>query len=485
MPPPSQTQHLPPAHPATRQRPKSPNRVLAEAEAQWLFTDEELANAPSIQDGMSVEDERDRRVKGINFIVQVGIMLKLPQLTLSTASIFFQRFLMRGSLAKERNGTPKLHHFQAAATALFLATKVEESCRKMKELVLAFCRVAQKNPNLVVDEQSKDFWRWRDLILHNEDHMLETLCFDLTVESPHRQLFEMLKFYNVEHNKRLRNAAWGFVTDSNNTQLCLLVSSRTIAVASLYAACKFCEVSLPDDAKGRPWWELQHVRLKEIRRAVEYMLSNYDGSANKVDGIAVTGGSDGNSSIYAGLNTPATDGANDDWNVTRAPASASPFVPPGSEERPSDASSASGKRERDAEQPITNGNGTSHDENNSKRPKLEPHVTSGVDNPKPMHNAMPMDTTVVPDSEAPAGNTSGEVEDIKDEEDEGMRVDFGNKQAESDMDAAQTESEGVKSSLMSTETPLPQSGEDDGGRTKAPSIHAKGDDAEGSEEGEI
>ena len=420
MPPPSQTQHLPPAHPATRQRPKSPNRVLAEAEAQWLFTDEELANSPSIQDGMSVEDERDRRVKGINFIVQVGIMLKLPQLTLSTASIFFQRFLMRASLAKERNGTPKLHHFQAAATALFLATKVEESCRKMKELVLAFCRVAQKNPNLVVDEQSKDFWRWRDLILHNEDHMLETLCFDLTVESPHRQLFEMLKFYNVEHNKRLRNVAWGFVTDSNNTPLCLLVSSRTIAVASLYAACKFCEVALPDDAKGRPWWESQHVRLKEINRAVGYMLSNYDDSTKKVDGIPVTGGSDGNSSIYAGLNTPGTDGANDDWNATRAPASASPLLPPGSDRRHSNASSVGVKRERDEERATTNGNGASHDENGSKRPRLE--------DPKPMPNAIPMDTTMIP-AEASAGNGEGEVGDQKEAE-EKMRVDFGNKQAE-------------------------------------------------------
>ena len=104
---------------------------------------------------------------------------------------------MRASLKKERNGIPKLHHYQTAATALFLATKVEESCRKMKELILAFCRVAQKNPNLIIDEQSKDWWRWRDCILHNEDVLLETLCFDLTVESPHRQLFEMLKWYGV------------------------------------------------------------------------------------------------------------------------------------------------------------------------------------------------------------------------------------------------------------------------------------------------
>lgn len=110
MPPPSATSHLPNSQPAARQRPKSPTRVLAEAEEQWLFSEQELAQTPSIQDGMSVEKERELRSKGINFIRQVGIMLKLPELTLSTAAIFFNRFLMRMSLV-DRPGTKALHHY--------------------------------------------------------------------------------------------------------------------------------------------------------------------------------------------------------------------------------------------------------------------------------------------------------------------------------------------------------------------------------------
>ena len=116
---PSNIHHLPPSHPAARHRPKSPNRVLAEQEAQWLFTDAELANTPSIQDGMSQAEEKDLRAKGVNFIVQVGILLKLPQLTLSTAAIFFQRFLMRASLKSAAMASrssitsraPRLHSF--------------------------------------------------------------------------------------------------------------------------------------------------------------------------------------------------------------------------------------------------------------------------------------------------------------------------------------------------------------------------------------
>ena len=357
--------------------------MLAEAEAQWIFSEAELANTPSIQDGMTQAEEQETRAKGVNFIVQVGIMLKLPQLTLSTAAVFFQRFLMRGSLKKERNGIPKLHHYQTAATALFLATKVEESCRKMKELILAFCRVAQKNPNLVIDEQSKDWWRWRDCILYNEDVVLDVLCFDLTVESPHRQLFDMLKWYGVEHNKRLRNAAWSFVTDSTNTQLCLLCNSRTIAIAGLYAACRYTDIALPDDSNGRPWWESQHVRLKDIRKAVEYMCASYDATSNKINGATIGSGagSDGERSLYVSLSTPL-DGAADDWDSTRlredeqTQDTHSPFIrPPGSERRLSNASSIGVKRDRE-EVSQTNGeqqppvNGVSRDDKENKRPRL-------------------------------------------------------------------------------------------------------------------
>ncbi|QIW94863.1 hypothetical protein AMS68_000381 [Peltaster fructicola] len=256
---------------------------MSRNENQWIFSEAELANTPSIQDGLPPEEEAAQRAKGVNFILQVGILLSLPQLTLSTACIFFQRFLMRASLQKARDGIPKLHPYQSAGTALFLATKVEESSRKMRDLVQSCCRVATKSPNAIVDEQSKDYWRWRDTLLDTEDVLLEVLCFDLSIDSAHRQLFEMLKFYKLEHNKRLRNAAWAFVTDSINTQLCLLCSSRTIAGAALYAACRFCDVTIPLDDRERPWYAVQHIKVSELRRAIVYVTRSWAAAANKPD----------------------------------------------------------------------------------------------------------------------------------------------------------------------------------------------------------
>lgn len=244
------------------------------AETQWLFTEAELQRTPSILEGIPLEKERENRSKGVNFVLQVGIMLKLPQITLATASVFLHRFYMRHSMQN-------YHYYSMAATSLHLAYKVEENVRKMKELVIACVRVAQKDPHKMVDEQDKEYWRWRDNIIQYEDVLLEAICFDLSLEPPYKTLFDLLRFFGEENNKRLRNAAWAFVNDSCLTILCLLFPSRTIATSALYAAAKFCDVSFPDDARGRPWWEEIGVDVEDIRKACNYMASIYEGAPSK------------------------------------------------------------------------------------------------------------------------------------------------------------------------------------------------------------
>ncbi|KAL2868328.1 putative cyclin [Aspergillus lucknowensis] len=267
--------------PRQRPPPAPSNPVLLAAQAQWLFTDEELTRAPSQLDGMKMEQENISRSKGVSFITQVGIMLKLPQLTLATAALYFHRFFMRYSMV-DLPQRPGMHPYPIAATSLFLATKVEENVRRMRELVVACCRVAQKQPNLVVDEQSKEFWKWRDTILHHEDVLLEALCFDLQLEQPYRILYDFLCYFGVNENKNLRNAAWAFVNDSMFTVLCLQFRARTIAAAALYAAARHCDIGFEDDKLGQSWWEQIDVDLTEVRRACTRMAELYENNtANK------------------------------------------------------------------------------------------------------------------------------------------------------------------------------------------------------------
>jgi protein BUR2 len=101
-----------------RELPRPPPPAVEESEQQWVFTEEELLSAPSILDGMPAEEERSLRRKGVNFILQVGMMLKLPQTTLSTAAVFFNRYLMRHSL-KPRPGYKPLHHYASVSCIIY------------------------------------------------------------------------------------------------------------------------------------------------------------------------------------------------------------------------------------------------------------------------------------------------------------------------------------------------------------------------------
>ena len=263
---------------------------------------------------------------------------------------------------------------QVAATAVFLATKVEENCRKVKELVISCCRVAQKNPNLVVDEQSKDYWRWKDTILLNEDVLLENLCFDLTIEAPHKLFYEYLKFHGVEHHRELRNAGWAFLNDAILTQLCLLFPSRTIAAAALYCAARYCGAAFPDSPRERPWWETHGVRMRDIKRACNYMVDCYENTPLRP----------GMEAIYVSLRSPLRDddaqGGSFEEERTRLRISQTPQTPlavPGSagasamERSLSAESDASRKRRRDAEDGEVVGNGVRAEvQPPEKRPKL-------------------------------------------------------------------------------------------------------------------
>jgi protein BUR2 len=71
------------------------NPVLERAQSQWLFTPTELQRVPSILDGMDIIQEQSNHSKGVNLITQVGMLLKLPQLTLATASVYLHCFFMR------------------------------------------------------------------------------------------------------------------------------------------------------------------------------------------------------------------------------------------------------------------------------------------------------------------------------------------------------------------------------------------------------
>ncbi len=161
-----------------------------------------------------------------------------------------------------------------AATALFLANKVEENCRKTKDIIIAVAKVAQKNAKLIIDEQSKEYWRWRDSILTYEEVMLEQLTFDLMIDNPYRHLFELLGQLELVHNKNLRQAAWAFCNDACLTALPLLIEARDVAITAIFFASAHTNQQI-DDTKGEPWWRYLRGDESRCAKAIEIMRQFY------------------------------------------------------------------------------------------------------------------------------------------------------------------------------------------------------------------
>ncbi|KAH9904213.1 cyclin-like protein [Xylariomycetidae sp. FL2044] len=273
--PPAHSSRTSPPRPHSRRSAPSPSRSIPRTTPsmanQWLFTPDEVLSSPSILDGISPAEERLRRAKGVNFIYQAGVLLELPQITLYVAGVFFHRFFMRFSMVEEKYG---VHHYNIAATALFLANKTEENCRKTKDIIIAVAKVAQKNPKLIVDEQSKEYWRWRDSILMYEEVMLENLTFDLMVENPHFKLYEFLGQLGVIHNKNLRHTAWAFCNDSCLTTLPLLMEARDVAIAAVFFSSTFNGERI-EDINGEAWWRSLQGNEERCVKAIEVIKEFY------------------------------------------------------------------------------------------------------------------------------------------------------------------------------------------------------------------
>ncbi|ODV89285.1 hypothetical protein CANCADRAFT_148493 [Tortispora caseinolytica NRRL Y-17796] len=195
----------------------------------WLFTLDELHDrTPSRLDGISYEGEVESRFKGINFIIMAASRLRLPHNTIFAASCYFHRFYIRKSFRK-------YHQYDIAATCLFIAAKSEETARRVKDVVIVCAKVAQKNDSAVIDEQSKEFWRWRDMILFNELVVLETICFDLEVANPYDILQDFVAELKLEERSTdVCRSSWKFLNDTCRSMAILAATPRELAVSAIY-----------------------------------------------------------------------------------------------------------------------------------------------------------------------------------------------------------------------------------------------------------
>ena len=99
-----------------------------EGDEEWLFDEEDLKRSPSAADGISWSEENELRRKTCIYIRSLCTQLSLAMLPTATAQVFFHRFFIRQSFRE-------FHRHLVATACVFLASKVEESPRRLNALV--------------------------------------------------------------------------------------------------------------------------------------------------------------------------------------------------------------------------------------------------------------------------------------------------------------------------------------------------------------
>ncbi|KDR81584.1 hypothetical protein GALMADRAFT_239625 [Galerina marginata CBS 339.88] len=190
-----------------------------DSSSQWLFSTSSLNATPST---CCLEKELYDRARGVEFLFRLGSSLALPTSAMCTAATWFHRFYMRYSMED-------FHRQDVAASCIFLSTKTEECGRKLRDVARVYQAKVQNTDISTIPADSKEVDLCQSAILLTEEVLLEALCFDFVVESPHAELLDL--FESLGSDPEIQEYAWSLAHDSYRTPLCILYHPRLIAIA--------------------------------------------------------------------------------------------------------------------------------------------------------------------------------------------------------------------------------------------------------------
>ncbi|XP_062202241.1 cyclin-T1-4-like isoform X2 [Phragmites australis] len=251
--------------------------------ASWYFSRKEIEeNSPSRRDGIDLKKESYLRRSYCSFLQDLGMKLKVPQVTIATAMVFCHRFYLRQSHAKNDRRT-------IATVCMFLAGKVEETPRPLKDVIMVSYEIIHKKDPAAGQriKQREIYDKQKELILLGERAVLVTLGFDLNIHHAYKPLVEAIRRFNVGKNA-LPQVAWNFVNDGLRTSLCLQFEPHHIAAGAIFLATKFLKVKLPSDG-DKVWWQEFDVTPRQLEEVSNQMLELYEqnrepSQANEAEG---------------------------------------------------------------------------------------------------------------------------------------------------------------------------------------------------------
>lgn len=146
-----------------------------------ILPKEVFERTPSFLDGLDPQTEFELRVWGTELIQTSGILLKLPQVSMATGQVLFQRFYYCKSFVRYDMET-------FAMACILIASKLEEHPRRIRDVANVFhylkqLRKGQTPKPFVLGDQ---YIAHKSAIVKAEQIILRNLGFVVHVKHPHK-----------------------------------------------------------------------------------------------------------------------------------------------------------------------------------------------------------------------------------------------------------------------------------------------------------
>lgn len=177
--------------------------------------------------------EKECRRAGCELIRHAGLLLRLSQYAIASACMLYQRFYYRVSMAR-------LGPEDVAMGALFLATKLTETPRRVREVVNVFhalSTVRLMQPYQGLDYIGGEYYDWRDRVTFSEAVLLRELGFQsLDIRTPYALLIHYCQLYGLLAKGDICRKGLGYLNDSYHTEVHVVFQPNVIACACLALA---------------------------------------------------------------------------------------------------------------------------------------------------------------------------------------------------------------------------------------------------------
>ncbi|KTW30613.1 hypothetical protein T552_00329 [Pneumocystis carinii B80] len=202
------------------------------------FSAKQVASLSSSSRSPSLSESKETQIRfqACGWIYLVGKSLKFPIRTIGTAMIIYHRFHLFNPISD-------FSYIDTAATCLLVACKIEDTPKKIKDILVAGYSVKHPNgPDIsfeshIIEEQKKR-------IIGLERMVLETSCFDFRRHHPQPYIIKFAR--HLKLSKEIAQKAWDITIDSYKTFSPIKYPPHCIALMALVLASILLEQPFED-----------------------------------------------------------------------------------------------------------------------------------------------------------------------------------------------------------------------------------------------